>query len=296
MRVMLDIGVLGLTILIMVFIGMEVEVADLRSVWRSRGQLAATLLTQTLVLPVIALVLVRALELPVHVSAGLLLLAACPLGNIVNFYTLLGRGNLAWSVVMNAMSCLLAFATMSFAFGIYARFLGTAFVFALPAPHSFLWLGLLVAIPVLGGMWLRRVRPDFVGRHLKHLSHICLGGAVLLLVYVLVSQHEQLAREWRQTVLSAALFLCLALLSGWAFSKALRLAAGDRFTVTVSFAVRNVGLATAIAVTLLNRIEYAAFATVYFVLQVPLLLALVAAYRHSSSRFQFSLTPAPKPK
>ncbi len=116
------------------------------------------------------------------------------------------------------------------------------------------------------------------------------------LVYVLVCQHEQLAKEWRQTVLSAALFLGLALLSGWAFSKGLRLAAGDRFTLTVSFGVRNVGLATATAVTLLDRVEYAGFATVYFVLEVPLLLALAAAYRRGSSRFQFSLAPAPKPE
>ncbi len=51
---MLDIGVLWLTILIMTFIGMELEVSHLRNVMRSHSQLAATLLAQTLMLPVIA--------------------------------------------------------------------------------------------------------------------------------------------------------------------------------------------------------------------------------------------------
>ena len=43
--------------------------------------------------------------------------------------------------------------------------------------------------------------------------------------------------------------------------------------------MRNVSLAMAIAVTLLNRVEYAVFAVVYFLTEVPLLLAFVAAAR-----------------
>jgi len=49
--------------------------------------------------------------------------------------------------------------------------------------------------------------------------------------------------------------------------------------VGIGFAVRNVGLASAIAITLLNRIEYAVFAVVYFLTEVPPLLGLVAWYR-----------------
>ena len=47
----------------------------------------------------------------------------------------------------------------------------------------------------------------------------------------------------------------------------------------LGFAVRNVGLAMGIAVTILNRIEFAEFALVYFLTEVPLLLAVVGVYR-----------------
>jgi len=40
-----------------------------------------------------------------------------------------------------------------------------------------------------------------------------------------------------------------------------------------------VAMATAIAVTLLGRLEYAVFAAVYFLAEVPLLLGAVAVYR-----------------
>jgi ACR3 family arsenite efflux pump ArsB len=45
------------------------------------------------------------------------------------------------------------------------------------------------------------------------------------------------------------------------------------------FAVRHVALASAVAITLLNRIEYAVFGVVYFLAEVPLLLGAVALYR-----------------
>jgi ACR3 family arsenite efflux pump ArsB len=53
----------------------------------------------------------------------------------------------------------------------------------------------------------------------------------------------------------------------------------DRFTVGMVFVVRNVGIATAIAVTALGRVEFAMFATAYFLAQAPLLLAFVVVFR-----------------
>ncbi len=94
---MLDLGVLLITILAMLIVGMETEVAQLRKVLKSWAQSPIALAVQALVLPVIALLLVRTLSLPPGVSAGLLLVAACPMGNIANFYTLIARANLALS-------------------------------------------------------------------------------------------------------------------------------------------------------------------------------------------------------
>ncbi len=74
-------------------------------------------------------------------------------------------------------------------------------------------------------------------------------------------------------------FLGLALLAGLAPGRFLQLSKEDRVTVGIGFAVRNVALALAVAITLLNHIEYAVFAIVYFLTEVPLLLGVVAVYR-----------------
>ncbi len=45
------------------------------------------------------------------------------------------------------------------------------------------------------------------------------------------------------------------------------------------FATRNIAVATAIAVTLLGRVDFALFATAYFLTEVPLMLGAVAVFR-----------------
>jgi bile acid:Na+ symporter, BASS family len=279
MKAVLDLGILGVIVLMMTAVGMELEARHFRTVAQRKGALLLTLAAQAVILPALGFGLVRLLALPPHISAGILLISACPVGDIVNLYTLLARTNLALSVSLNTLSILCSPATMALAFGGYGRLLETPFVFAVPTPTLILRLVLLLALPLLTGMAVRRGRPDFVERHGRTAHRAVLSGIAFLVVYVLVSQRERLAIEWRQTAVAAAAFVALALLVGLAYGWLLRLPREDGVTVGIAFAVRHVALASAIAITLLNRIEYAVFAVVYFLVEVPLLLGAVALYR-----------------
>jgi len=279
MKAVLDIGVLGVIVLMMAAVGMELEARHFRAVARRKGALLLALAAQAAILPVLGFVLSRLLALPPHISAGILLVAACPVGDIANLYVVLARTNLPLSVSMNALSILCSAATMAVVFEAYGHLLQTPFAFAVPTPTLLLRMILVLAVPLFAGMAVRRIRPGFVARHNRTAHRIVLTGVALLVVYVLVSQRERLAVEWRQTAVAATAFVALSLLVGLAFGGLLRLPREDGVTVGIAFAVRHVALASAIAVTLLNRIEYAVFAVVYFLVEVPLLLGVVALYR-----------------
>jgi len=275
----IDIGVLCVTVLMMSAVGMDLEVRHFREVARGKWTLILTLVSQAVLLPILGLALTRIIALPPHLSAGILLLAACPVGDIANFYTLLARANVALSVTLNTLSCLLSVVTMAAIFPVYDYFLGGSFAFAVPTPALILRLTLIVVLPVLAGMAARRFIPAFVTRHARTVRNISLTGIALLLIFVMIAQRDRLAADWQLTALAGAAFMAAAMATGLIFSRVLRLKANDSITIGVVFSVRNVGLASAIAITLLNRVEYAVFAVVYFLTEVPILLGAVAAYR-----------------
>jgi len=288
MKAVLDIGILITNVLMMTTVGMALEGWQFRELGRQKSALALTLGAQLVFLPALALMLTRALALPPHISAGILLVAACPVGDIANFYTVLARGEVALSVAANTISCLLSVVTMALVFEAYDHLLGAHFAFAVPTATIVLRLTLMVVVPVLAGMALRRFKPEFAARRARDLRNASLVGLGLLVAYVLAFRWEQVAADWRQTAFAGALFVMLAMFIGLAMGWRLRLGAGGVVTMGLMFAARNVALATVIAITLLNKVEYAVFAVVYFLTEVPLLLAVVAVFR-------FRKTPQPAP-
>jgi bile acid:Na+ symporter, BASS family len=279
MRAFLDIGVVCVIVLMMGAVGMALERRHFRAVLQRKGTFVLILIAQAVVLPALGFLLTRAMALPPDLSAGILLLAACPVGDIANVYTLLARANVALSVTLNTLSILFSAVTMAGVFEVYGYLLGEHFMFAVPTPTLLGRVLLMLVLPVLAGLSLRRLAPRFAEVRAKFVHRASLAGIAFLLVYVMVAERTQLATEWQRTAVAAAVFMGLALLAGLALARFLPLSKEDSVTVGIGFAVRNVALASAVAITLLNHVEYAVFAVVYFVTEVPLLLGVVAVFR-----------------
>ena len=66
---------------------MELEGRHFRAVARRKRTLLLTLAAHAVVLPALGFGLTCVVALPPHISVGILLLAACPVGDIANVYT-----------------------------------------------------------------------------------------------------------------------------------------------------------------------------------------------------------------
>jgi predicted Na+-dependent transporter len=77
--------------------------------------------------------------------------------------------------------------------------------------------------------------------------------------------------------------MAVAMAFGWAIGRFMSLKRSDSITFAILFPVRNIALATAIAVSLMGRLEYAAFATAYFLSEAFLLLGVVVFLRSRST-------------
>jgi bile acid:Na+ symporter, BASS family len=280
MKTVVDFGILTLTIALMFSVGLDLEARHFKELVRNKGAFLGALIGQMVVLPVIGILIVRAIPLPEYLRVGILLVAACPVGDIANFYTMMVRGNVALSVAVNALSCLLSVASMSVVFGAYARLMGAEFALSVP---SFGFVGrliLLVAVPIVLGMGFRVMHARVASMVSGSLRVLCVGGVLVLCMFVIANKYEQLKADWKAIWIASFSLMVVAMAVGWAIGQIMRLKRSDSITFAILYPVRNIAIATTIAVTLLGRLEYAAFATAYFLSEASLLLAVVVFFRY----------------
>jgi bile acid:Na+ symporter, BASS family len=280
----LDISILVVNVAMMVAVGMGLEAHHFTEIARRKRLVPAALLGQMVLLPVIGWCIARFMALPPHLCAGILLMAACPVGDIANFYTAIARGNTALSVAVNTLSCLLAALTMAVVFELYARVAGEPFAFAAPPLQLVIRVMLMTAAPIAGGVVLRRLAFRFAARIGPMIQAACIAGIGGIIAMIVVVQADLLVVEWKPAAVASLALMTVAMAGGWLMSALMGLQTTERIAFAVIFSVRNVALAMAVAVTLLGRVEYAAFAVVYFLTEVPLLLGVVAICRRRPAR------------
>jgi bile acid:Na+ symporter, BASS family len=180
-------------------------------------------------------------------------------------------------VTLTAVSCLVAVLTTPLALAVLQARGGESTGF--PVPFGVLpgQLVLLLVLPILTGMSIRRRWPDITRRHGRTLLGLSIATLADLLGFIIAQEAEHFASAL--TEIASALLTVLAFGTGWATGWASAAGVTERFTVGMVFVVRNVGIATAIAVTVLGRVEFAVFATAYFLAQAPILLVAVLAFR-----------------
>jgi bile acid:Na+ symporter, BASS family len=282
MKIAVDFGVLAVTLALMFTVGLELETSHFKELARNKSTFFAALIGQMVVSPAIGVFIVRTIPLPAYLQVGILLVAACPVGDIANFYTLLARGNVALSVAVNATSCLLSVASMSVVFAVYRSLFGAGFALSVPPFRLLGRLILMVAVPIVAGMVFRALRPELVGKVSRNLRTLCVSGILALCMFVTVNRHAQLRADWKAIWLSSLSLMAVAMAFGWAIGLVMSLKRADSTTFAILFPVRNIAIAAAIAVTIMGRLEYAAFATAYFLSEALLLLGVVAFLRYRS--------------
>lgn len=93
---------------IMLAMGMTLTANDWRILSRRPLDIFIGACAQYSIMPLLALALIWALDLPKGIAVGLLLVGCCPGGVSSNIMSLLGRGDVAYSVGMTAASTLLS--------------------------------------------------------------------------------------------------------------------------------------------------------------------------------------------
>lgn len=154
--------------LVMFAIALDLRVDDFRAISRNPKAFVVGMISQFIALPALTYMLVVLIEPRPSIALGLILVAACPGGNISNFLTHRAKGNLALSVSMTAVSTVIC----PIATPLNIAFWGSLYPPTREIlrateidPFSVLYTVLLLLIlPMALGMLLNARRPDIAAR------------------------------------------------------------------------------------------------------------------------------------
>ncbi len=210
------------------------------------------LLAQCLLLPGFSFVLTLLLRPAPSIALGMLLVAACPGGNVSNLVTYLARGNVALSVSMTAVSTAAAVLTTPFNLALWGGLNpATAPLLRevrLDPLDLFRTIALILGLPLALGLTLAHFHPELATRvrgFFKGASLVLLAGLIVSALWVNWAAFVQVI-NW--IALAVALHNGLALLLGYATARAFSLPAADVRAVTIEVGIQNAGLALVLVI------------------------------------------------
>ena len=180
---------------------------------------------------------------------GMILVAACPGGNISNFMSSLGKANIELSVSLTAISTALAVLLTPFNFWLWGSlYLNSAAVSAdiprlvIPLMDVFKTIFILLGIPLLLGMatrqWLPKVA-DFLKKPLQWLSIIIFLAMVVL---SFSSNIDAFLVSVKYIFIVVLIHNLLALSIGFGVGTVGKVPFRDRRTLTIETGIQNSGL------------------------------------------------------
>ena len=227
-------------------IALEISVGDFKRLLKKPKSILTGVCSQFLILPAMTFVLVWLIEPIPSIALGMFMVAACPGGNISNFITHLANGNSALSVSLTAVATLMEVFMTPFNLELWGSLYGpTAIILKDVAisPYEMVKLvSLLLAIPLLLGMWVNYLKPVLAKKMAKVLKWISLVFFIALIFLALYNNREIFVDYIFYVFWIVLIHNLLAFLTGFSIARLMGLSTRDVRSITIETGIQNSGL------------------------------------------------------
>ena len=239
--------------LIMFGIALGMRIEQFKMLVQSPKPIIIGMTLQFLLLPFITFILVILLNKVITptVAMGMILVAACPGGNISNFMTSLSKGNTELSVTLSALSTMLAIFMTPFNFslwgGLYVNFINSragSMLQPLEIEYSqmFYTVIIILGIPIIAGILFAKYYPS-LSQKMKKLFQVISIIFFIALVVIMFSNNWQLFVSYIKYIfIIVFIHNAILLITGYSVSALLRQPDINRRTLTIETGIQNSGL------------------------------------------------------
>ncbi|MBK8505724.1 MAG: bile acid:sodium symporter family protein [Saprospiraceae bacterium] len=227
-------------------VSLELSLKDFKYVFQRPKPVLVGLISQLILLPILTLILIYLIKPAFTIQLGMLMVAACPGGNISNYMVHRSDGNTALSITMTSIVTLAAVLVTPFSFYLWTRILHTPADFDRPLSVD---LGdmisiivQLIVIPLLIGLIINHQAPKFralIIRPVKIFSIVLLLG---IIGFALAGNQEIIKYHLGTVFFIVLIHNGLAFVQGFYFARLNKLPEQDVRAISMETGIQNSGL------------------------------------------------------
>jgi BASS family bile acid:Na+ symporter len=235
---------------IMFGVALGIKTENFRELARNPRSVVTGVLSQFLLLPALTYILVmifdRSIDLVAGLGLGMILVAACPGGNLSNFFSSIGKGNVALSITLTAIATVLAMFLTPLNFEVWSSFylgdrIGGVNV-SMDSAKMMKMVFLLLVVPLIVGILFNTYLPRVTNKinlPIKVISFFILIGFI---VVAFLKNLELFVQYYDYIIFVVFIHNLVALGSGYYFSKMLGNKSQDNRTISIETGIQNSGL------------------------------------------------------
>jgi len=229
---------------IMFSLGLGLSISDFARIFIKPKEFFVGFVSQLIILPIVALILVFIWPLSPEIAIGVMILAAAPGGATSNILTSFAKGDVALSISLTAVISILSVITIPLILGISLSLLGTNLANeGISLIDIALKMFLIVTVPVLIGMLLKNILSSFEGIA-KKISTVLF---FLVLLGAVLAERENVITYFAQAGLVTLILNIVMMIIAFYLSKSLISNISQQRAITLECGLQNGTLAIVVA-------------------------------------------------
>ena len=256
--------------LIMLGLGLGLSTRDFLRVINNPKDFTVGIICQLILLPIVAYVLLLILRLPVELALGLMIIAAAPGGVTSNVLTKFANGDVALSISLTAIGSLISIFSVPFIVFTSAKLLGVTDLSSdITMTGIALKMALVVTVPVILGMIIRRFAENFISSNINIVNRIT--GILFIVVFaaIWIEERENIISYLGQAGLAVLILNVVMMTLAFYIAKGFATGIPQRKCISLECGLQNGTLAVFVATQIFNDVAYmvptAAYALIMYI-------------------------------
>ena len=258
--------------IIMFGLGLGLTISDFTRVVKNPKDFIVGFISQVILLPIIALILISIITLPLEIAVGVMIIAAAPGGVTSNILTKFADGDVALSVSLTAVVSLLSILTVPFIVFNSANFLGLEITKEISMINIAVKMFFVVTVPVIFGMIVRSLMSDFIISKTLIIQRLSVILFLIVFISIWVEEWDRIISFITRAGLIALILNLTMIFAGYYIAKIFASGIPQRKCISLECGLQNGTLAVFVATQLFDEIVYMvpteAYALVMFVTSI----------------------------